>query len=131
MSIESALRKVTAKDLTYLTLTTCLIGGTFWLGRSVSILREEYKSKGEQSYNTILDICDSLSIKVALSAFYSYLALNVNKTLLAANICTVEILTVGYLSVLGGLGVEMGYKIVKYVNQNLGYFDKNSERKDE
>ena len=111
-------------------MTTCLIGGTFWIGRGVSILREDYKNKGEQSYITTLDICDSLSIKVALSAFYSYLALNVNKTLLATNICTIEILTVGYLSVLGGLGVEMGYKIVKYINQHWGFFDKDFERKD-
>ena len=84
-------------------------------------------SKGEQTYVTILDICDSLSIRVTLSAFYSYLALNVNKSLLTANLCTVETMTVGYLSVLGGLGVEMGYQIVQYVNQQWGLFDEDNK----
>ena len=127
MSILSSLSKVTTKELTYLTMTTCLIGGTFWLGRSIKILREECMSKGEQTYVTILDICDSLSIRVTLSAFYSYLALNVNKSLLTANLCTVETMTVGYLSVLGGLGVEMGYQLVQYVNQQWGLFDKDNK----
>lgn len=49
---------------------------------------------------------DSLSIKVALSIFYSYAAINVNYLLMASEICTRDVLCVGYGAVLSGLVAE-------------------------
>jgi len=60
----------------------------------------------DKDWKTFTLIADSLSIKVALSMFYSYIALNVNYFIKETEICNIDVLCVGYGAVLSGLIIE-------------------------
>lgn len=93
------------RDLTTLTVVTCTFGGTLWLTRFFDMVKSE-SIKVKSDIKSFVAFSDSLSIKVAYSIFYSYLALNVNYLMIASEVCTRDVLCVGYGAVLSGLVVE-------------------------
>ena len=107
------------KGLEFLTMATCIVGGTLWLSRGVKILRDDFKSKGDDSSSNLVVFFDSLSIRITLSALYSYLALNVNNFLISSSFCTIEALAIGYASVLVGVGIEVSAKPINSLWRKL------------
>jgi len=102
------------KELTILTMSTCIFGGILWISRAVKILKDNFDVNARDTstgkdvifWKNAVYFCDSLSVKVVLSVFYSYLALNVNSFLLASNFITVDVLSVGYATVCCGIVIE-------------------------
>lgn len=94
------------RDLTTLTVVTCTFGGTLWLTRYFDMVKSGTIREVSRSFREFVAFSDLLSVKISLSIFYSYLALNVNYLLMAADVCSRDVLCVGYGAVLSGLVVE-------------------------
>lgn len=98
--------KYTPENLRGLTFTTCLFGGLLWTTKYLDLQRKLISNdQGSNKENKLaeLDFYENTSIKAVVSAFYFYLALNVNTLLTGKGLVDTETLMKGYGAVIVGV----------------------------